>query len=302
MLDLFREAAILGRAYLGSADARAASTVGRLREVERFVVTHTGVELRNLRMLDIGPGQYLAQMTYFAALGNDVLGADSDVIVQGFDPRGYLRMFRSNGARRAVKTLARKALRFDVRFDVALRRELGIAGRRPRLSVLQMDATRIELGGESFDFVYSISVLQHVPDPGAAVSEIVRLLRPGGVAYVEFVNFTGPGGALCVSSMRGRDALPTWAHLRVAYEGAVRENAPLNRLRLDDWRALLQRRMPGCAISLDQPDRDELIEEARRLQENGELHGFAVEELVTKRVAVVWRKRPLEDGPTTTNA
>lgn len=37
----------------------------------------------------------------------------------------------------------------------------------------------------SFDLVYSVAALEHVPEPGPTVSEIARVLRPGGLAVHE---------------------------------------------------------------------------------------------------------------------
>jgi SAM-dependent methyltransferase len=46
----------------------------------------------------------------------------------------------------------------------------------------------------SFDVVFSYSVLQHLPkdDVRLAVSEIGRVLRPGGIAWIEMPNARGP--------------------------------------------------------------------------------------------------------------
>ena len=46
------------------------------------------------------------------------------------------------------------------------------------------DCERLPFADESFDVVYSNGVLHHTPDTAAAVSEIHRVLRPGGLARV----------------------------------------------------------------------------------------------------------------------
>jgi ubiquinone/menaquinone biosynthesis C-methylase UbiE len=43
------------------------------------------------------------------------------------------------------------------------------------------DATRLPFDDESFDACRIDRVLQHIPDPAAAIREMVRVLRPGGV-------------------------------------------------------------------------------------------------------------------------
>jgi SAM-dependent methyltransferase len=47
------------------------------------------------------------------------------------------------------------------------------------------DAQELPFDDQSFDAVIGIAVLEHVPDPPRAVSEIYRVLRPGGLIYSE---------------------------------------------------------------------------------------------------------------------
>lgn len=50
------------------------------------------------------------------------------------------------------------------------------------------DALRLPFADNSFDCVYSLKALPHVPNLEDAVREIGRILRPGGVAVLEFYN------------------------------------------------------------------------------------------------------------------
>ncbi len=50
------------------------------------------------------------------------------------------------------------------------------------------DATSLPFRDETFDVVFSIGVLHHVPDTRAACREVARVLRPGGKLRVMFYN------------------------------------------------------------------------------------------------------------------
>ena len=54
------------------------------------------------------------------------------------------------------------------------------AGRRG-LQVVRADAQRLPVADRSLDLVTALDVLEHLPDDEQAVSEIHRVLRPGGV-------------------------------------------------------------------------------------------------------------------------
>jgi SAM-dependent methyltransferase len=41
-----------------------------------------------------------------------------------------------------------------------------------------------EVAGESYDFIYSVNVLEHIPDLESEIKELRRVLRPGGVLFV----------------------------------------------------------------------------------------------------------------------
>ena len=51
---------------------------------------------------------------------------------------------------------------------------------------LYADGLQLPFADNSFDFIMSQAVLEHVPDPARAVSEMRRVLRPGARLYAEF--------------------------------------------------------------------------------------------------------------------
>lgn len=50
----------------------------------------------------------------------------------------------------------------------------------PHLDVVQASIYDLPFRPESFDFVYSIGVIQHTPDPERSVKQICKLVKPGG--------------------------------------------------------------------------------------------------------------------------
>jgi len=46
------------------------------------------------------------------------------------------------------------------------------------------DALNLGFGNMEFDFVYSMGVIHHTPNPQRAIDEIFRVLKPGGQAKI----------------------------------------------------------------------------------------------------------------------
>jgi ubiquinone/menaquinone biosynthesis C-methylase UbiE len=56
------------------------------------------------------------------------------------------------------------------------------------LKVVQGSLTHVPVPAESFDLVYSMKVLAHIPPIEAAIAELTRITRPGGHLLLEFYN------------------------------------------------------------------------------------------------------------------
>jgi SAM-dependent methyltransferase len=70
------------------------------------------------------------------------------------------------------------ALGVDISEPMLARAVRAAAG--PQVGFLRADAQRLPLRDETVDAAVSIAVLQLIPDPVATLSEIARVLRPGG--------------------------------------------------------------------------------------------------------------------------
>lgn len=89
---------------------------------------------------------------------------------------------------------ARQVCAFDLDIDFVRQARRRLAGYPP--DVLQLpvaDAAAIPFEDEWFDAVFDFGVIHHVPDWRTAVSEIRRVLRPGGRFFFEEVTHRALG-------------------------------------------------------------------------------------------------------------
>lgn len=95
---------------------------------------------------------------------------------------------------------------------------IGSKYKSPKISYHNMDATKMNFDDNYFDIVLTIATLEHVKDPVKAISEIIRVLKPGGFCYIQ--------SAPLYYSAYGHhmfgffDDLP-WIHLRKSKEEIV---------------------------------------------------------------------------------
>ena len=283
------EAVNLVRAHTAPVAPQVATLLERVRRIEAEVSEKTGVSLKNLDFLEIGPGQGARYLKYFA-VQNCAVGIDLDVVVDSLRPGALLAMLRVNGPLRTVKTAARKILGVDRRFDREMCRTLQVAN-LPKPRLLQMNAEQLAFPDGSFDFVFSCSTFEHLPNPARVLEEIQRVLRPGGVAYIMLHLFTSEGGAHDPRIIADRrEAVPLWAHLRPEHEAKVESNSYLNRWRLAEWEELFRQKIPGVHLEHLADPRPERAAALAALRQSGELSQFSDEELLNNELVALWRR------------
>lgn len=265
---------------------RVYGTLAAVRQCARHLQEHFGLHpLEGLEILDVCPGQQLKHMRALS-VKNHVTGIDTDIVPQGFDLHDYLELLRHSPALRAAKTFMRKLLGWDAGFEKALAQRLGVPS-FPRLPVLRMDATRMTFPRDSFDLVCSWSAFEHISQPQAALEEVARVLRPGGIAYLLIHLYTSHSGSHDPRT-QGALAPPYWPHLRAGHREAVRPNCYVNEVRLDTWKQMFQETMPGVRFIHER--HEELVPHLRELKAQGELADYADEELLTVSLIGVWQK------------
>ncbi len=301
-LDAWRELLGIFRMHLSRThgEAEFAWVFRDLSEYDALLQEHAQLRLAEARVLEVGYGARPIRLKTMHSLGIDAYGIDMDRPALGGSLVEHARILRSNGWRRALKTLVRAVL-----FDAAERRGyaavLAARGKRPQIlpdRYLVGDAggpelvRRFDEGG--FDLVVSEDVFEHVPPqslPGL-VRNIARLLRPTGIALIRPLLFTGPSGSHLLewyphrlSSAEAKRSEP-WEQLRKRRFVA---NTYLNELRWADYRShftpyfrILEERyarVPEAAPWLTPDVRQELAV-------------FDTDELLVNHVLFVLRKLP----------
>lgn len=97
----------------------------------------------------------------------------------GGGPGFYSEAFRGAGARTVL---------VDADLD-----EIRLHGRRTPGSVVGL-AEQSPLADGAVDLAFSSNLLEHVPDVGAVADQIVRVVRPGGIAVLSYTIWLGPWG------------------------------------------------------------------------------------------------------------
>jgi len=267
-----------------------AGVVAKSKEMEQLTEEQLGMKLEDLHILEIGAGQQLLRLRYFAAK-NQVTAVDYDVIPQGLAPAAYWKVLRQNGALRLVKTVLRKIAGIDRACWRELEKRTG-QNVRGELRVVQGDAHALPWADSSFDFIYSFSVFEHLENPTRCLEEAVRVLRPGGGMCIGIHLYTSDSGCHDPRIFSGhRDQIAYWAHLRPGHEQEVRPNAYLNRWTLAQWEGLFHRQCPGVSLHPHVEDESQDLEgELRRLRSQGELEKYSDQELLTADLWALWKK------------
>lgn len=282
----------LYRVRTNALEETVSSAVDQAAAVARAFQTATGCALKDRAVLVIGAGQTSREAIAFG-IDNQVTAIDLDVVPHGWSPRPYVELLRQNGPTRTAKTVGRKILGVDRKFERAMCRALDVDRPKPA-NYLQMDAAAMTFANASFDVVYSFSVFEHLTAPSAVLNEAIRVLRPGGLAAISLHLYSSEGGCHDLRIFNGdRKNIPYWAQLRPAQKHTVIESCYMNEWRLDQWRSLFETMCPGATTVLEphrRPYAEKLDLELAAIRQNNELLDYTDEELRTVNYGIVWQK------------
>lgn len=250
---------------------------------------HVNPDLTRTRILEIGCGQRAAQTMLFTADGARITGIDIEVPTFALDLPAFYRIVRLNGLERAAKSLARH-LFFDAPFFSQLSRQYGQTLPLEGADVRLMDAASLTFPDDSFDFVFSTLVFEHIADVPAAVAELNRVLKPDGLAWINIHLFPGLSGGHhqeWTNPPTGRPhRVPPWDHL---LENRYPADGSLNRLKLADYRLIFEARLKVLEEGIVTEGEDFLTS---ALEKRLMAKGYTREDLLTREAAFLCRKRP----------
>ncbi|MDO8281319.1 MAG: class I SAM-dependent methyltransferase [Thermodesulfovibrionia bacterium] len=229
------------RAYRAGLLGDAASEIKFHNDLLDIYRKHTGIEISQAKILDIGCGQTAVQTILFKADGADVTGIDLEIPTYEIDLAKFIRILRKNGMERAVKSLARHLL-FDKRFFSELFSGYGKNIPLNELDIRIMNATDLSFPDNHFDFIYSAWVFQHMDNVDGVVREISRVLKHSGTAWIGIHLFPSVSGSHHMEwsepDKSPSKKVPLWDHL---LENQYPVNAYLNKLRLNEFREIFNK-------------------------------------------------------------
>jgi SAM-dependent methyltransferase len=173
-----------------------------------------------------------------------------------------------------------------------------------RVACVEGDARNLLFRDGFFDWTLGFNLFEHVADPDLALSEMVRVTRPGGYMYITF----DPIWSADTGSHFFHFVKAPWAHLLMKgeeFEQRMREAGAsdgdvddfrhgLNRVRLAEHRRIFRSAIAASDLRLiEEASWSGVVDPAHRWHLNfvrARLHGYSKEELMTRGVRYVLQK------------
>lgn len=140
-----------------------------------------------------------------------------DELLSGVDLRGRRLLDAGCGTGRFSAEAARRGANV-VSVDIGPRLLRVVRGRCPS-QVVCSDITRLAIPDKAFDLVISSECIEHTPAPAAAIAELLRVCRPGGMLAITCPNSfwhwsCTAANAIGLRPYDGLENWPGWFELR----------------------------------------------------------------------------------------
>jgi SAM-dependent methyltransferase len=185
-----------------------------------------GVDLQSADVLDVGCGANAPMTAMLHASGVRVTGVDHYLGYRwglGFKPARYWQYLREAGPLKTARKILGECV-YDRTYFTRLSEVVGRPLTERGLDLRAMDIATLGFSDSSFDLVHSNATWEHLPDVRRANEEVARVLRPGGLAYIEIHLFP---------SISGGHDLPWIVPGRIELQGRI----PWRHLRDPEWQA-----------------------------------------------------------------
>ena len=242
-------------------------------------------DLSNKGVLDVGCGDCYPLTLLFHTSGVQTVGIDTKYTGVGGPPIGRLfRRLSNNGVlETATHSLYSVLGRYRAYYAV-LSQRMGCRLETKNPDVRVMSVNKMAFPDQAFDLVVSMAVFEHLRDVDGAVAEIKRVLRPGGIAYINIHLFSSlSGGHRRYPRKPSTSVIPPWDHLRDNLY-PPRGTCFLNKLREADYVATLRRHLGVLEVlDIGKGERENLLTpEILR-----ELSGYSRDELTKRGITVI---------------
>lgn len=249
-------------------------------------------------VLEIGPGLNLGALFTFAASGARAAGVDVAPLPR--PPDGFYEALRDylfvvEGFAWWRLFAERQPGRVDFPSVSSFPSAPALLSSIDYRSFVSSD--RLPFPGGSFDLVYSVAALEHMPEPEGTVAEIARVLAPGGLAIHEIdLKHHGSEDPLRFLEFSDeewrRRATPYGSDLslRTILDGGFSGEVFCNRLRSADWKSIFER--AGLAVERMEPV---IVLDASAVRPERFADRFRtlpIDELTVLTIRVVGRKAP----------
>ena len=222
----------------------------------------------------------------FYSEGARITGIDLDLVDPDFSLKGMLDIWITNGFERFIKTFIRHLL-FDRKYYNIIEQKYGKPLIKKNLDVRKMSAYKLDFSDNYFDFIFSNAVFEHIDNVDGACSEISRVLKPDGCAYIGIHLYPSLSGGHNLEWAYPEEepsaSVPPWDHLR---ENMYPAHVFLNKLKKDDYISIFNRFFDIHDATFTFEGESLLTEDILK-----EITGYSKEDLITRNMKILITKK-----------